>query len=198
MSRYFTGVGSRETPDEVLGWMFDLAYHLTLAGLIGRSGGAPGADTEFEKGARKANPDPEAFHAYLPWALFNDNPSKRIGVTAAALRLAATLHPAWERLGSGPRKLHARNCNQVLGEALDTPSELTICWTPDGCESERTRTRQTGGTATAIVLSERNRVPVFNLRNAASRKRLNAWLSAQGIAYQLPTEEPGPAQAVLF
>lgn len=182
---FYAGIGSRETPAEVLAIMTALAAALARAGWTLRSGAAPGADTAFEDGARSVGGKMEIF---LPWAGFNGNRSRLVDVTAEALAMAATIHPAWENLGQGPRKLHARNCNQVLGQTLDKPVEMTVCWTKDGCESEKTRRRDTGGTGSAIVLSDRKGIPVFNLKNEASRVRLNAVLAAHGIAYQVPLE----------
>ncbi len=197
MKRFYTGVGSRETPPEVLQTMRELAHDLARCGWVLRSGGADGADSAFEQGCLEAQGDS---HIYLPWRGFNRNASPLFGVDEAALTLAATVHPAWDRLQQGPRKLHARNCYQVLGSALDVPSELTVCWTPDGCEQGARRSRETGGTATAIVLSERSGVPVYNLRNATSVTRLIAHLARLGVVHRLtaPAADPGPAQASLF
>lgn len=156
--RFYTGVGSRETPPEVLRQMMTLADWLRLLGYTLRSGGAGGADTAFEMGAYGNA------HVYLPWGGFNgryrcrkDSPSRE------AYTMAQTVHPAWSRLSGGPRALHARNCHQVLGDSLDAPSDFLVCWTPDGCTSEATRMKNTGGTATAIVLADRHAIPVFNL-----------------------------------
>lgn len=182
-TRYYAGIGSRETPAEVLAIMTALAQALAGAGWVLRSGGADGADSAFEQGAQAANGRKDI---YLPWRGFNNNSSSLFEADKDAYALAATVHPAWDQLGAGPRALHSRNCYQVLGRTLDTPVEFTVCWTPDGCENEKSRKRTTGGTGTAIVLSERNGVPVFNLRNDSSRERLNAVLRRHGIPYEVP------------
>lgn len=155
---FYTGVGSRETPPEVLREMLRLAEWFRLLGYTLRSGGAGGADTAFEMGAfGKA-------HVYLPWPGFNGRYRKRMeSPSREAYTMAQAVHPAWARLSPGARSLHARNCHQVLGDTLDAPSAFLVCWTPDGCVSEATRTKNTGGTATAIVLASRHAIPVFNL-----------------------------------
>lgn len=181
--RYYAGIGSRETPADVLAIMSDLAKALAIAGWVLRSGGADGADSAFEQGASAGGGRKDI---YLPWRGFNNNPSTLFEADKAAYALAATLHPMWDSLGSGPRSLHARNCYQVLGQSLDTPGDFTVCWTADGCESAKTRRRTTGGTGTAIILSELRGVPVFNLAKDASRERLNALLRDLGVAYQVP------------
>lgn len=196
--RAYTGVGSRETPPWAMAWMHAFAHVLAQAGWVLRSGGAEGADSAFEAGSDDV--DPQLAQIYLPWRGFNANASPRYGVTAAALAVAQSVHPAWERLSPAARKLHARNAYQVLGSELNAPSELLVCWTADGCEQARERTARTGGTATAIVLAERHDVPRYNLARKESRARLRQWLSAQGLSDELPwpTEDSEPTTASLF
>lgn len=194
MPSYYTGVGSRKTPTAILALMQDLAAALAAHGYVLRSGGADGADTAFEQGARRV-PGVEP-HIYLPWRGFNANPSSRFTVPAEAFLLARGVHPAWDRLSDAVRKLHARNACQVLGDGLDEPSAFLACWTADGCESSTKRSATTGGTATAIVLAESRGIPVFNLSLDASIARLNDWLAAHRIAHAWP--RAGIAQAALF
>lgn len=167
MTAFYTGIGSRSTPPEVMAQIEDLAGWLNLLGYTLRSGAAEGADTAFENGAR-----PDA-HIYLPWPGFGSRSNVRLNrPEPAAFSMAATVHPAWSRLSSGPRALHARNCHQVFGDNLFTPSQFVVCWTADGCDSESKRTKATGGTATAIALASRAGIPVFNLRNPGAMAAL--------------------------
>lgn len=193
--KYYTGVGSRETPlpiqNEMVRLAAALAAHYTL-----RSGGADGADTAFEAGARSVRGPADIF---LPWRNFNGNSSSLYGVSDQAMAMAKSVHPVWERLSQGAQKLQARNMYQALGQDLDTPSDLLICWTADGCESEATRTSRTGGTASAIVLALRNQVPVFNLANPAARQRLADYLlDTDGLDVAWLIQPAGLTQAALF
>lgn len=157
----YAGVGSRETPDVVLHLMRDLAWDLVRLGYLLRSGGAPGADTAFEEGALLGGQFPEV---YLPWPGFNDHVGKVFlsEPKPAALKMAARYHPNWSRLSQGARKLHARNCHQVLGLKLDDPAEFLVCWTRngsiDGSEPD------TGGTGQALRIAADHGVEVLNLR----------------------------------
>lgn len=146
-SLIYTGIGSRETPAEVLGIMTKLARWLAKRGWILRSGGADGADKAFEKGASKKE-------IYLPWAGFNGSNSMLTEATKDALNLAPQYHPAWDRLSEGAKKLHARNCHQILGVNLDTPSSLVICYTKDG--------KGQGGTGQALRLAKDYNIPIFD------------------------------------
>jgi hypothetical protein len=61
--KYYTGTGSRESPNNVLAIMTDIAKFLSETGYTLRSGGAPGADFCFELGVSgRAKKE-----IYLPW-----------------------------------------------------------------------------------------------------------------------------------
>lgn len=150
MTKFYTGVGSRETPPQILKIMAQLAAVLAADGWILRSGAADGADSAFEQGAGSKT------EIFIPWPKFNGHNSQRYP-SARAMEIAAAIHPAWERCSQGARKLHARNIHQVLGPELNRPSDALICWTRNG--------ELVGGTATAIRLAMRNNIPVYNLGN---------------------------------
>jgi len=194
--RFYTGIGSRETPERMLEQMRAIAAALAQAGFTLRSGGADGADMAFEQGARSV--DGARMQIYLPWQGFNGNPSPLYTVEQRALDVARRVHPAWHRLSPAARKLHGRNCYQVLGLSFDVPSQFLVCWTSDGCESARTRSAKTGGTGTAIELAESHGVPVFNLGKAGRSVALREWL--QGLSVQFPQgviEERGQSEFAL-
>lgn len=177
MARIYTGIGSRHTPAVILAEMRQLARELCADGWMLRSGRADGADWAFEEAALAAR---GATEIYLPWPGFGGRPGGIVfGNNAAAMEMAASVHPAWDRLSQGARKLHARNCAQILGRDLASPSAFVLAWTPDGCIDEASRTRNTGGTATAIVLASRHGIPVFNLQRgvASCRTALHELLS---------------------
>ena len=80
-------------------------------------------------------------------------------------RIASEVHPAWDRCNEWARGMHSRNCHQILGYDLKSPVDAVICWTPDGAV--------VGGTATAIKLSMREGIPVFNLGVSDKKSVLN-------------------------
>lgn len=83
--RYYTGIGSRGTPSEILEIMTDIARFLAETGYTLRSGGASGADTAFESGVLHIDKK----EIYLPWSGFNGNTSPRFGVSDEAMELAS-------------------------------------------------------------------------------------------------------------
>lgn len=148
MDKFYTGVGSRETPNDILVKMCIYAEKLERHMFILRSGGAPGADTAFEAGVKFRK------EIYLPWKGFNRSPSSLFRTTQEAMDLAKSIHPAWSKCSDEAKLLHTRNCYQVLGDDLKTPSSFLLCWTKDG--------EDVGGTRTAIVLARQNNIPVYN------------------------------------
>jgi len=162
--KYYTGVGSRKTPQKMLEAMTRVAKRLEKVGYTLRSGAAGGADAAFEKGTK------HLVDSYIPWPGFSGSTSTKVGASAEAMRVAEELHPAWDRCSQGARKLHGRNVHQVLGDNLDKPSEFLVCWTP--------RAEKIGGTATAIKLAEMNGVMVFNLADKKEMNSFNLYLQS--------------------
>lgn len=154
----YAGIGSRKTPDSILEVMYYIAQKLAQQGVILRSGGAIGADYAFEAGCNSVKGLKEIFHP-------ND-------IDNAALGLAARFHPAFNSCSYYVKCLHGRNCYQIMGRDLKTIGNAVICWTPDGCISHNTRSKETGGTGTAISLAESVYVPIYNL---ALPEHLEIW-----------------------
>jgi hypothetical protein len=145
--------------------MTNIAIALRKRGYGLRSGGAIGADQAFEQGAGAEKQIFVPKHGYKGYPLLWPIPE-------AAYEIAKTHHPAWAYLDDFTQALMARNCQQILGPELNDPSAFVICWTPDGAEGAFARTRETGGTGLAISVASVYGVPVFNLANVASYKRI--------------------------
>ena len=148
---YYAGVGSRETPKEVLSLFTVAGEFLAKKGYTLRSGGAKGADKAFEIGCDKARGKKEI---YLPWYGFENSNSNLIVKDKRAFNIAKQFHPYWHNLSNGAKKLQARNSHQVLGQDLSTLSKFVICWTKNG--SGR------GGTGQAIRIARNYDIPVFD------------------------------------
>jgi hypothetical protein len=139
--RTYAGIGSRETPPDVLAYMHDLARSWAEFGVKLRSGGARGADTAFEEGCDEVDGPKEIFHA--------DD------ANLDAMKHAAKFHPNWDACGSYARKLHARNSMIILGRSLNEPVDMVVCWTPKAVKI--------GGTAQALRIAEHEGIQIVNL-----------------------------------
>lgn len=156
MSFIYTGIGSRETPQEYLDMFERMGIWLGLRGGILRSGGANGADSAFERGVdrlKEVHPELSKKEIYLPWKGFNNNNSPLYTIDHNAIVIAQNIHPNWDKLSSSVKKLMARNTYQIIG--LDnTLSDFVVCYTPNG--------DKIGGTSQAIRLAEQYDIPIFN------------------------------------
>jgi hypothetical protein len=183
MKKYYSGVGSRSTPDEIMTLMGDIAMKLSENGYILRSGAADGADSAFEKGVT----NPSKKEVYIAWNGFSNRTDSEEGVYCLkgdiilqAEQIAKTLHPAWDViradgkpvLTKGAKALHTRNVFQVLGNDLNTPSNFLICW----AETDSKNVPK-GGTRTAWMLARNHNIPCFNLNIQKDLDRLQAWLN---------------------
>jgi hypothetical protein len=160
---YYAGIGSRQTPESILGAFKLLGERLGEMGCVLRSGRAPGADSSFEEGAIKAHANSEIF---VPWKGFPKGSalSRRPAILfdfieseqkQRALTSVNTYHPAPERLSPGALKLMARNYCQMFGPtASSDPSSFVVCYTSNG--------KASGGTGQAIRMAQSANIPVFN------------------------------------
>lgn len=168
-NKYFTGVGSRETPKELAPFISDIVSFLYTKNYILRSGGADGADSFFEAGV----PEGKLKEIYLPWKEFNKNKSPLYHISDEAKKLASQFHPVWEDLSYGAKLLHSRNMYQVLGANLNEPSSFLICWTVGG--------RMKGGTAQAMRLAVNYKIPIFNLGTKKDYKFIESCMKTDQI-----------------
>ena len=171
---FYAGIGSRETPSDILKVMSDLAHKLAEKDYILRSGGADAADSAFESGCDEVKGKKEI---YIPWDGFNDREHcenvislSQLDVTIVnqAMNMAKDHHPNWEACKRGARLLHSRNCFQILGVSLDKPVSFVICWTPKASGS--------GGTGQAIRIAKDLKINVFDLADETALNRVKRFL----------------------
>ena len=156
--KYYSGIGSRKTPEDICSLMTKIAKYLYKEDYILRSGGAEGADTAFELGAGDKK------EIFLPWKGFNNSKNKFIEIPKKAYEIASEFHPVWNTLKDYVKALHARNSLQVLGKDLNTLSDFIICWTKNGS--------MIGGTAQALRIAKAYDIPIFNLAIEKDKERI--------------------------
>lgn len=154
MSLFYTGVGSREAPKEVLKLMTKYASILEGWGYTLRTGDAKGSDKAFSDGVKstknkiilKSSDAQQWSFDYVCKCMPNDRPAPN--------------EPGgyWE-WKPYVRGLLARNMMQVLGDYGNNPSKFLVCWTP----AEDYNTSLVGGTGYAIRCAMLNDIPVYNL-----------------------------------
>jgi hypothetical protein len=163
----YAGIGSRETPADMLALMQALATRAAGEGWVLRTGLSPGADQAFYRGAVAGG---GAIELFLPWPGFEAGSLLDAGAgtvrvhpspSAAACELAARFHPHWEELSAQARRLLARDAHEVLGTDLRSPAQLVACWTADG--SLDGEGLYEDGTGQALRIAHHHGIPVLNL-----------------------------------
>ena len=179
MSKFWTGVGSRETPKDIMELMTNISYKLGKNSWILRSGGANGADNAFEKGAWETFTE-ERPEIYIPWDGFNQRTesmgyivAENLPVWEESKKIASLIHPNWSACSNGAKSLHARNIMQVLGHDLRTPSKFLICWAKPDKYGDAT-----GGTRTAWMLAKGHGIKRFNLFFNEDYDRIINWINS--------------------
>jgi len=181
----YSGIGSRETPQDVADEMTVIARKLEARGLTMRSGGADkskgvqppntkSADISFEEGIT----DKRNKEIFIPWkgfGKFDDGVLMDPSVVPRAREIAAAAHPGWDHCSDGAQKMHVRNVSQVYGAKLDNPVAFAMCWTKNGAlthDGPDGTNRDDGGTGQAIRIAGRSGIPVLNMQRPAIRQAI--------------------------
>jgi hypothetical protein len=147
MLKYYAGIGSRETPVEVLKVMKNTATILMNKGYTLRSGGAHGADSFFESGCwRKDMKEIFDLSSEIPgWAYEEANKHLLFGSIDSMYRTT--------------QKLLARNMMIMLGANGKTPVDFVVCWT----KTMNIYDKKVGGTGYGLRLAKERNIPIYNL-----------------------------------
>ncbi len=158
----YAGIGSRQTPPEILAQMTQVAKELESKGYtlntgVTFGGKKEGADEAFYKGVG------------LLYKLFSpENQGSRKREQA----IAKEIHPNPSALSPGAMKLMARNTNQVFGDNLDRPVDFVLFYAKEG-----KGIRPEGGTGQAVEMARLKGIPTINMSNANWKEQLNRALS---------------------
>ena len=157
MKRFYTGVGSRETPLDIQRQMIGFASVLESWDFILRSGHAKGADIAFERGVLN-DCNKKIYSAGTKMEVDDDTWKKSVAIAIAH-------HP---NPGAAMKyiALIGRNPFQVLGDDLKTKSDFVICWTANG--------KDVGGTGTTMRIATAYIIPIYNMFSIPSKEILAA------------------------
>ena len=166
----YAGIGSRETPSEVLDIMALIARTLNSAGYTLQTGNAIGADKAFRDNATNTT-------VFTP-----------ADATDRTREIAKEIHPMGQSLDKKRGlDLHARNTNQVFGSNLDTPVDFVVFY----AEESNNPNRPKGGTGQAVELARRKGIPTFNLADPNVLTELGKFLD---INFEQKIEERNIAE----
>lgn len=176
----YAGIGSRQTPPEILARMTQVAKELegkgyTLNTGVTFGGKEEGADAAFSRGTKNKN-------LFAP-----EKASER------EIKIAKEIHPNPSALSPGAMKLMARNTNQVFGNNLDTPVDFVLFYAKEG-----KGIRPEGGTGQAVEMARLKGIPTINMANTNWREQLDRVLSTTPVVApvsvgEIQTPVPGVA-----
>lgn len=170
MQKYYTGVGSRDIPEDVENIFRMVGRALARKGFILRSGSADGSDKAFELGA--SDVDPNLTEIYLPNKTFKSR-SRIQGVNylplvegeiESAEKIYSTptnkhkdgIMPWFNKIQRYNQEFHARNVLQVTGRN-GVDSSFCIYYAPV------VNGDVVGGTRSAVELCKSKGIPTYNL-----------------------------------
>lgn len=183
MKKIYTGIGSRELPEDLFNIVEQIGYNFAKQGYILRSGGAPGSDIWFQRGCERYCTEHNLDfnlrqEIYLPWNGFNglhkdDKNGYLIINNLNSYEYTLKYHPN-KNLKDVVKKLMNRNAHQIMGKDLNNPTDLVICWTRDGSIGNNTN-RDTGGTGQALRIAYDKGVPIYNLKRSVDLEIVTNW-----------------------
>lgn len=179
----YAGIGSRETPRDVLKTSISFANILAELGYGLSSGGCPlGMDAACLEGAYKHRTfDKSQNRIYLSWngmANWRHDPSvglydaQRFSNYEEAQAIGLRMRGSWNGLGRGGIAHHSRNPYQVLGDDLKSPVDFVFTWAIPVGKNGNVK----GGTGTAVKLALENNIPVYNLYYDEMRERIEHFI----------------------
>lgn len=197
----YAGVGSRDTPEDILCIQFRLGKTFCDIGFQGISGEAPGSDQIYHEGAKQSKRYGEVgFEVFLPWNGFEKvwhDPKNNVwdfaktGFSRRAWWLGIGARGTDSGLKRGGMAMHSRNAMQILGGDLVNPVRFVSCWAkPRGKEGH-----VQGGTGTAVALAMHFGIEVLNLYTDDAMERALNFLDKHEIRDER-TVETNVAEAV--
>lgn len=161
MSKYITIIGSREITEEERNDLYNIAKSYHDKGYTLRSGGAEGSDSVINSF--------ENVEIIIPKDNFNGlaHDGKRIFTLTrlkdikVARKIAERIHPVFNSLTHGVKKLHTRNIYQITGSAGVNKENLSekVYYIADEINNE-----VKGGTRTAVELARSLGIETVNIR----------------------------------
>jgi hypothetical protein len=185
----YAGIGSRETPEDVLNLMTEAAKYLESLGYTLNTGktfiARPSNDPKYQKqyeerlAFSKKNNGKVGLDEEGADRAFSLGTTKKnlFGVNAPVgkkeLTVMEEIHPAPDKLTEGAKKLMARNTNQIFGENLDTPVDFVLFYAKETSNPLRVA----GGTGQAVEMARRKRIPTINMSKPNWKKKLDEILN---------------------
>lgn len=162
--KYYAGIGSRLTPNDILIQMSTIAFVLSNKEYILRSGGATGSDSAFAAGAHSG-----LVEIFRPDDFINKNGRFVFPSWVDSEVKKYCLECDIDKMKPYAAALIKRNMMQILGKDGSSPVDFVLCWTPTMDPLDK----DAGGTRYATRCAENHGIPILNMRNKNHLKVIN-------------------------
>lgn len=211
----YTGIGSRETPEDIQWVMKRIGYGMAKRGHTLRSGRAKGADRAFETGmfsfveaSKQGHDTCDALSSTLAALYLPTDRAREMNVESSpydipfpfgkvssskALNLVKDIHPNPKALKGFALRCHIRNVFQVLGTDLTTPSDFLIYWAIHDKHGI-----PLGGTRTAFMVAQLHNIPTINMAHPDWNTEFKKLLASKPIKDRSVFYQSNPTKNVKF
>lgn len=153
----------KEFPQEVKTSLYNIASKLIQKKYTVR---VHGADKEF---CDKVSGLSDKFvEVYLPWRMFNDNPSKHTFNTATSKEIARVNFLGWEKIPDSVKAILASQVRIIFGDRNNSIVRCLITWSKDGASRTPEITKDTGRSGFIIKVAATHSFPVINISKESS------------------------------
>jgi hypothetical protein len=154
---HYAGIGSRETPSQVLEQMKKVGSFLAQRGYVLRSGGAKGADSAFERGCDEARGMKQIWQPSQSYFPLHEWATEKASSVCWEFPL--------EKMKALTISLITRNMYQVYGDSEEfsktTPVDFLVYWSEGNPLEEGA---DSGGTRYAVRVAHQAGIKTYNLR----------------------------------
>jgi hypothetical protein len=187
----YAGIGSRETPKEVLDLMTKAAKYLDDLGYTLQTGftfknketglDEEGADKAFSDGSKnKTLFGPSGIRRTVKGVTTQESYDN--DVTQKSNTIVKEIHPAPDMLTSGAVKLMARNTNQIFGKNLNSSVDFVLFYAKETDNPLRPK----GGTGQAVEMARRKGIPTINMADSNWREQLKKVIQKEQVTPAKP------------
>jgi hypothetical protein len=181
--KVYAGIGSANTPADVLVLMERTARALSALAWTLRTGDQRGADKAFLNGCHAGQLDHPRVEVYFPYPRVAHLEPTLERPTPAAFEIAMRYHSRWASIDGTSRARHARSVHEVLGRDCrrEDAARMIVCWTPDGSLDGQSRAAGWTGMALRVAVGEAPDCEVFNLARLEHRERIERFAQSTGV-----------------
>ena len=182
--------GNEHINDQIALTIGELARAFHEKDFVIRTGGLNGVDDVAERAVPRAE-------LHLPFKGFNRKESESQYTSEICTELARRQQPDLDTMQKVPKAILAKNPRLVFGRFLNSPAQLVIVWSEDGCEHPNEVTGRSGNAGHIVKLAFAAGIRVINIQRPDGKQRalnylesLNVQQQTKAPTYEQPTQQP--------